>query len=68
MVWVSLMMLAMIAGSIVMEFALPARVKEPVGSAICWGMMFVTMSFLILATAGLAIVLGINVILPAIRG
>jgi hypothetical protein len=68
MVWVALMMLALIGGSIVMEFVLPSRVKEPLGSAICWGMMFVTMSFLILATAGLAVVLGVNVILPAIRG
>jgi hypothetical protein len=31
-------------------------------------MMFITMSFLILATAGLAVILGLNVILPAIRG
>jgi hypothetical protein len=30
--------------------------------------MFITMSFLILATAGLAVILGLNVILPAIRG
>lgn len=68
MLWVALMMLGLIAGSIVMEAVLPARVKEPLGSAICWGMMFVTMSFLVLATVGLAVVLGINVILPAIRG
>ena len=68
MIWVALMMLALIGGSIVMEFALPSSVKEPVGSAICWGMMFITMSFLIAATLGLAVVLGYNVILPAIRG
>jgi hypothetical protein len=68
MIWVALMMLGLIGGSIAMEFALPSRVKEPMGSAICWGMMFITMSFLVLATAGLAVVLGLNVILPAIRG
>ena len=68
MIWVLLMMLGLIAGSIVMEFALPSSVKQPLGSAICWGMMFITMTFLVLATAGLAVVLGINVILPAIRG
>lgn len=68
MIWVALMMLALIGTSVVMEFALPSRVKEPVGSAICWGMMFITMSFLILATVGLVVVVGLNVILPAIRG
>jgi hypothetical protein len=45
----------MIAGSIVIEFILPLAVKDRVGTAVCWGMMGVTMAFLILSTIGLLV-------------
>jgi hypothetical protein len=65
---IALVMLGMIAGSIVLEIILPISVKQAAGKAICWGMMGVTMTFLGLATVGLVIVFGQNVLLPLVRG
>jgi hypothetical protein len=65
---VALMMLGMIALSIVLELILPLRIKQTVGKAICWGMMGITMTFLGLATVGLVLVFGQNVLLPLLRG
>ncbi len=65
---IALVMLGMIAGSIVLEFVLPVPVKQFVGKSICWGMMGVTMTFLGLATVGLVLVFGQNVLLPLLRG
>ena len=53
MTFIFLIMLAMIAGSIVVEFILPQAFKDRAGTAVCWGMMGVTMAFLILSTLGL---------------
>jgi hypothetical protein len=66
--FVILAMLTMIAGSIVLELILPMPVKQTLGKAICWGMMGVTMTFLGLATVGLVLVFGQNVLLPLLRG
>ena len=46
-------MLLMIAASIATEFALPRALKDRLGTAICWGMMAITMAFLGLSTVGL---------------
>jgi hypothetical protein len=46
-------MLVMIAGSIVVEIALPQQIKDRLGAAICWGMMAITMTFLGISTVGL---------------
>lgn len=46
-------MLVMIAASIATEFLLPRTLKDRLGTAICWGMMAVTMAFLGLSTVGL---------------
>jgi hypothetical protein len=46
-------MLLMIAASIATEFVLPRAVKDRLGTAICWGMMAITMAFLGLSTVGL---------------
>jgi hypothetical protein len=46
-------MLAMIAASIATELALPRAIKDRLGTAICWGMMAITMAFLGLSTVGL---------------
>jgi hypothetical protein len=54
-VFIFLIMLAMIAGSIVVELILPQAFKDRVGTAVCWGMMGVTMAFLILSTIGLLV-------------
>lgn len=51
--FVLLAMLAMIAASIAFEMVLPQAVKDRLGSAICWGMMAITMTFLGLSTLGL---------------
>lgn len=53
MTWIFLMMLALIAGSIVLELILPAPVKNRLGVGICWTMMAITMTFLGAATLGL---------------
>ena len=53
MTFIFLIMLAMIAGSIVVEFILPQAFKDRAGTLVCWGMMGVTMAFLILSTIGL---------------
>ncbi|HTO54430.1 MAG TPA: hypothetical protein VMR50_13685 [Myxococcota bacterium] len=47
-------MLVMIAVSVATEFALPRALKDRLGTAICWGMMAITMAFLGLSTIGLA--------------
>jgi len=46
-------MLIMIAGSIALEALLPRPLKDRLGTAICWGMMAITMTFLGISTAGL---------------
>lgn len=51
--FVLIAMLAMIAGSIVLEMVLPRPVKDRLGTAICWGMMAITMTFLGVSTVGL---------------
>ena len=66
MTWIFLMMLAMIAGSIVVELVLPARVKQSMGNAICWSMMAVTMTTLGLCTLRLLYVTWANYIQPLI--
>ena len=53
MAFIFLFMLAMIAASIAVEFILPQAAKDRIGTAVCWGMMGVTMAFLILSTLGL---------------
>ena len=55
MVWILGMMLAMIAASIVLEWVLPSGLKQRLGTIICWGLMFITMSFLTLSTVGLVL-------------
>ena len=62
--WIFLVMLAMIAGSIVIELILPMRVKERLGAGICWSMMAVTMTFLGASTLGLLFVVWANFIRP----
>ncbi len=51
--FVLIAMLAMIAGSIVLEMVLPRPIKDRLGTAICWGMMAITMTFLGVSTVGL---------------
>jgi hypothetical protein len=51
--FVLIAMLAMIAGSVVLEMVLPQPVKDRLGTAICWGMMAITMTFLGVSTLGL---------------
>ena len=51
--WILLVMLGLIGTSVVLEWILPLAVKERLGVVICWGMMFITMSFLTLSTVGL---------------
>ena len=46
-------MLVMIAASIATELVLPRAIKDRLGTAICWGMMAITMTFLGISTAGL---------------
>ena len=46
-------MLTMIALSIATELVLPRATKDRLGTAICWGMMAITMAFLGLSTVGL---------------
>ena len=46
-------MLTMIALSIAMELVTPKALKDRLGTAICWGMMAITMAFLGLSTVGL---------------
>jgi hypothetical protein len=65
---VALIMLGMIALSIVLELILPLGIKQALGKAICWTMMGITMTFLGLATVGLVLVFGQNVLLPLLRG
>ena len=64
MTWIFLMMLAMIGGSIVVELVLPMRVKQAMGSAICWSMMAITMTSLGLCTILLLVVTFNNYIRP----
>ncbi len=54
--WIFVMMLAMIVGSILTEWLVPARVKQFVGVAACWMMMTITMTFLGMATIALILV------------
>lgn len=57
-------MLGLIFLSIILEIVLPMRLKTRLGVIICWMMMFITMSFLVLSTVGLAFVIAQNIILP----
>ena len=66
--WIFLVMLAMIAGSLVIELILPMQVKERLGAAICWSMMAVTMTFLGAATLGLVAVVWLNFVQPLLSG
>lgn len=68
MTWIFLMMLVLIIGSIVVELILPARIKQAMGNAICWGLMAITMTFLGAATLGLIFVTWVNYIQPLIGG
>lgn len=51
--FVLLAMLVMIAGSFVLEMILPQALKNRLGTAVCWGMMALTMTFLGVSTLGL---------------
>lgn len=53
--FVFLAMLVMIAGSIALEAVIPKPLKDRLGTAICWVMMAVTMTFLGVSTIGLLI-------------
>jgi hypothetical protein len=66
MTWIFLMMLGMIVGSIIIEQILPQRAKDRLGGFICWGMMAVTMFFLMAAAAGLVWVTITEFLLPQI--
>lgn len=66
--WIFLVMLAMIAGSIVIELILPSSVKERLGAMICWSMMAVTMTFLGASTLGLVFVGWTQILQPMIFG
>jgi len=62
--WIFLVMLGMIAGSLVVELILPIQIKERLGAMICWSMMAVTMTFLGASTILLVIVTWLNFIQP----
>jgi hypothetical protein len=64
--FIFLFMLALIAGSIVVEFILPQDVKNRIGTLVCWGMMGVTMAFLILSTIGLLVATWYRYIQPSL--
>ena len=64
MTWIFLVMLAMIGGSFVAELILPAKVKQALGTGICWMMMFTTMASLGLATLALLWVIWANFVQP----
>ena len=66
MAFIFIAMLSMIVGSIVVELVLPQAVKDRIGTAICWGMMSLTMTFLGLATIGLLIATWVQFIKPAL--
>jgi hypothetical protein len=57
-------MFGLIIGSIVLEAVVPSRIKNVLGVGICWSMMAITMSFLVLSTVGLAAVIWLNVVAP----
>ncbi len=66
MIFIFLIMLAMIVGSIVVELILPQALKDRIGTLVCWGMMGVTMAFLILSTIGLLIATYYRFIQPSL--
>ena len=53
MLFIMTMMVGLIVASLVAERILPAQLKNTLGTLICWTMMFVTMTFLTLASLGL---------------
>lgn len=55
--WIFVMMFWMIVGSIVIEWLLPMKAKQPLGVAACWVLMVITMAFLGSATIGLVLVI-----------
>ena len=64
MTWILLVMLGMIAGSIMVEFILPQKTKDLLGTVICSIMMFVTMAFLALSAGGLVWVTATRFVIP----
>jgi hypothetical protein len=66
--FVVLAMLVMIAGSIVLELVVPQSVKNRLGTAICWGMMALTMTFLGASTIGLLVATFTMFIRPRLGG
>lgn len=64
--FIFLFMLALIAGSIVVELILPQDIKNRIGTLVCWGMMGVTMAFLILSTLGLLVATWYRYIQPSL--
>ena len=66
--WVFVTMLGMILGSIAIERILPQAAKDRLGAAICWSMMAITMTFLVLSTVGLLVSTWIQYLSPALTG
>jgi hypothetical protein len=64
MTFIVVAMLVMIIGSIILELILPTGLKRALGTAICWGMMAITMTFLGLSTLALIYVAWTNIIAP----
>ncbi len=57
-------MAVIIVAGLIIEKVLPQDFKDRLGAAICWGMMFITMTFLGLSTLALLWVLWVNVVQP----
>jgi hypothetical protein len=66
--WIFVTMLGMILGSIVIERILPQAAKDRLGAVICWSMMAITMTFLVLSTVGLVVSTWVRYIQPALSG
>lgn len=66
MAFVFLFMLAMIVGSIVVEMILPQALKDRLGALVCWSLMAVTMTFLMLSTIGLLVATWYRYIAPSL--
>ncbi len=66
MTWIFLVMLSMIGGSIVAELLLPMRIKQAMGTAICWMMMASAMTSLGVCTLYLLWVTWSNYIEPLV--
>ena len=66
--WIFVTMLGMILGSILLERVLPLGAKDRLGAVICWSMMAITMSFLVLSTVGLVVSTWLRYLQPALSG